>query len=185
MTPFTRSIAGVSRAVPLFTLLLAGASGCGMQAHNTLHASATLYDALGRQVGAMQFTDAGTEVVVAGEFHALSAGEHGIHFHTAGKCDAANGFASAGGHFNPSARKHGLENPAGPHAGDLPNLTIAQDGTGSLHTSTSRVTLAQAAGSLLDVDGTAVIVHEGPDDQRTDPAGNSGTRIACGVIHRS
>ena len=83
---------------------------------------------------------------------------------------------------NPAARKHGLDNPDGPHAGDLPNLTVAAGGAGDLDVVTNRVTLRPGPTSLLDADGSALVVHAGTDDQRTDPSGNSGARAACGVI---
>jgi len=146
-------------------------------------AVADLVDASGRPVGTLTLQDAsGGTVRIDGRLRGLPAGAHGIHFHAVGRCDATGAFASAGAHFNPAARKHGLESPEGPHAGDLPNLAIAADGTASFRTNTTRVTLGSDAASLLDADGSAVVVHAGQDDQRTDPSGNSGARIACGVV---
>jgi Cu-Zn family superoxide dismutase len=122
-------------------------------------------------------------MAVSGEFHGMDPGEHGIHFHSVGKCESQNGFASAGAHFNPANRKrHGLDNPAGPHPGDLPNLLLDSRGLGSYRATTTHVTLGASEGSLFDADGTAVVVHADKDDQRTDPAGNSGIRLACGVV---
>jgi Cu-Zn family superoxide dismutase len=100
-----------------------------------------------------------------------------------GKCEPPD-FASAAGHFNPEGKKHGLLSPQGPHAGDLPNLPVAADGTGQLNYVARGVTLGSGSGSLFDADGTAVVIHAGPDDHKTDPAGNSGARIACGVIQK-
>ena len=111
---------------------------------------------------------------------------HGIHFHGVGKCDAGTTpFASAGPHFNPDAKQHGLENANGPHAGDMPSVTVEANGSANVTLTTSRVTLGEGPRSLLDADGSAIVLHAAPDDQRTDPSGNSGARIACGVITRS
>jgi Cu-Zn family superoxide dismutase len=150
-------------------------------------AAAVLRDASGRTVGAVRLAQGrdgrvAIEVQVAG----LSVGLHGIHLHAVGACDASGAapFASAGGHVNPHGASHGLHNPRGAHAGDLPNLDVGADGTGRLSATTGRVTLAPAPASLLDDDGAAVVVHAGPDDQVSDPAGNSGARVACGVLQR-
>jgi Cu-Zn family superoxide dismutase len=94
-----------------------------------------------------------------------------------GQCEAPS-FESAGAHLNPAARQHGLENPAGAHAGDLPNLTVSAAGEGRVDLTTARTMMTE----LLDADGTAIVVHAAADDQRTDPSGNSGARIACGVV---
>jgi Cu-Zn family superoxide dismutase len=98
-----------------------------------------------------------------------------------GACDPPT-FTSAGGHFNPLGKQHGSLNPQGAHAGDLANLFVGTDGKGYLETSASQVTLGAGAASLLDANGSALIIHAAPDDFRTDPTGNSGARIACGVI---
>src|SRR3712207_105403 len=122
----------------------------------------------------------GPVVHVVGQFQNLPPGTHGLHVHTVGACTPD--FSAAGGHFNPMAKQHGLDNPAGPHAGDLPNLTIASDGTGSLNYTNPLLALTSGANSVYDADGSAIIIHATADDNRTDPAGNSGDRIACGVI---
>jgi Cu-Zn family superoxide dismutase len=108
------------------------------------------------------------------------AGDHGIHIHAVGKCEAP--FASAGGHFNPAGAKHGTQNPDGPHTGDLPNIQFYGNGSAIYQTTTDRVTLGAGPTSLFDADGSALVIHAGPDDYKTDPAGNSGDRIACGAI---
>jgi Cu-Zn family superoxide dismutase len=89
---------------------------------------------------------------------------------------------SAGAHFNPTAMKHGLENPDGPHAGDMPNMTLDDQGSGTYNTTTTMFTLGQGENSLLDADGSALVIHAAADDQVTDPSGNSGDRVVCGVI---
>ena len=147
------------------------------------HASATLVDAGGRAVGTVQLVERSAgRVVLTGALHDLPPGPHGIHLHAVGQCDGAASFASAGGHFNPGARKHGLDSPDGPHAGDLPIVSVAADGRAALNATTDRVTLGDGPSSLLDADGSALVLHAAADDQRTDPSGNSGARIACGVV---
>ena len=162
---------------------LVAIQGCRPNLVGGRRATADLLDTSGKQVGTLTLRDAaGGAVVIEGQLQGLGSGAHGIHFHAVGQCDAAGAFASAGAHFNPSSRKHGLESPEGPHAGDLPNLAIATDGRGNFRTNTTRVSLGTDAASLLDADGSAVVVHAAQDDQRTDPSGNSGARIACGVV---
>jgi superoxide dismutase, Cu-Zn family len=114
----------------------------------------------------------------------LPPGERGIHFHETGVCEGP-AFESAGSHFAPQGRQHGLDNPQGPHAGDLPNLPVREDGTVDTTFVTTLVSLDPGQpGSLLDGPGRALVIHADRDDQRTDPSGNSGDRIACGVVSR-
>ena len=177
---WTRSLAARAAAIALAAIAM---QACRPNLVGGRSAVAELRDTTGKSVGTLTLRDAaGGSVVVDGTLRGLPAGAHGIHFHAVGQCDAAGAFASAGAHFNPASRKHGLESADGPHAGDLPNLAIAADGSGSFRTNTVRVTLGTNANSLLDADGTAVVVHAAQDDQRTDPSGNSGARIACGVV---
>ncbi|GAC1650973.1 MAG: hypothetical protein NVS4B3_10630 [Gemmatimonadaceae bacterium] len=145
-------------------------------------AVAKLQDPSGRAVGAAQFYSgaAGTRIVVTASH--LSPGNHGMHVHGVGRCTPD--FAAAGPHFNPTQRKHGRDNPEGFHAGDLPNLTVGPDSAGTAVVTTSAVTLDSGPAGLFDADGSALIIHASADDNRTDPAGNSGARIACGVIER-
>ncbi len=124
-------------------------------------------------------TDGGVELQVEAE--SLEPGLHGIHIHETGQCDPPD-FKSAGGHFNPTDAMHGLENREGPHAGDLPNMEVGDDGTASYRTTTDRVMLDKGQTSLFDSDGSALVIHAEEDDQMTDPSGESGDRIACGVI---
>jgi len=146
---------------------------------------ATVRNAAGATLGVLLFEPTSAGVHITGTLTSLPAGEHGIHLHGVGKCDASD-FSTAGSHFNPGAAHHGLENPAGPHAGDLPNITVNPNGEVAVDLTTPRVMLgATPPTGIFDADGTAVVIHAGPDDQRTDPAGNSGARIACAVVARS
>ena len=103
-----------------------------------------------------------------------------MHFHQTAKCEAP--FTSAGGHFNPEAKKHGLENPEGPHAGDMSNFTVAADGTAKATIVNKHVTLGAGANSVYANGGTALMIHAKGDDMKTDPSGNAGDRIACGLV---
>ncbi len=148
-------------------------------------ATATIVDASGRVAGRATFTTLPSgavqiRVAVSGFDHG-PGGDHGIHIHAVGLCEGP-AFTSAGGHFNPETKKHGLASPEGPHAGDLTNIQFYPDGSAVYEAVTDRVTLGTGANSLFDGDGSAIVIHAGPDDGKTDPSGNSGARIACGVI---
>ncbi|MCC7106732.1 MAG: superoxide dismutase family protein, partial [Chloroflexi bacterium] len=142
---------------------------------------AQLKHANGDAIGTATFTQDANGVRLSLQFQDLQPGTHGIHIHTVGTCDASD-FSTAGGHFNPTSAQHGLDNPSGPHAGDLPNLEVPASGSGTYQAVDSRVSLGTGANSLFDADGSALVIHAGPDDNVADPAGNSGARIACGTI---
>jgi superoxide dismutase, Cu-Zn family len=144
--------------------------------------SATIINSKGETVGSAMLTQGPNGVTIAVEVSRLSPGKHGFHIHAIGKCDPPD-FQTAGGHFNPFGKKHGLKNPDGPHAGDLPNLEVGPDGKGKIEATVGGLTLGkEGLATLFGPNGTAVVIHAGPDDDTTDPAGNSGARITCGVI---
>ncbi len=139
-----------------------------------------LKDAQGKSVGEVLLWDQGTGVALQLKLHDLSPGVHAIHFHQVPKCEGPD-FKSAGGHFNPEKKKHGFDNPEGHHAGDMKNFTVDAKGKASARLEDADVTLKDGPHSLLS-NGAAIVVHAKGDDYKTDPAGNSGDRIACGVI---
>ena len=162
-------------AVVAWTASLAAASGATA-------ASARLIDGTGAEIGWAKFTeDAAGRLHVNVQVDGMTPGHHGIHLHAIGSC-ITPAFTSAGGHHNPLGAQHGLDNPLGAHAGDLPNLDVNIVGRGRLQATTDRATLSPGTLGLLDADGSAIIIHAAQDDQHTDPTGNSGARVACGVI---
>jgi Cu-Zn family superoxide dismutase len=139
-----------------------------------------LKDAQGKDIGNVVIWDQGSGVVLKLQLHDLTPGEHAIHFHQVPKCEAPD-FKSAGGHFNPEGKKHGFDSPDGHHAGDMKNFTVGADGKASGEVKDDEVTLKDGPHSLL-TNGGAIVVHAKADDYKTDPAGASGDRVACGVI---
>lgn len=131
--------------------------------------------------GTATLAQTGTATRVRVRVGGLAPGVYAVHLHSVGQCFGPD-FKSAGGHFNPTAHQHGMNNPAGPHMGDLPNIAVGADGTGGIDTTIAGLQIKGGAMPLQDTDGAAVVLHAGPDDYKTDPSGNSGARIACGAI---
>jgi len=171
-------------------LLLAACSGAPEGGNNVTankaaavnpSAVAILKDATGKDIGEAQFTEENGGISVAVSASGLTPGVHGTHIHMTGKCDGPD-FKSAGGHWNPTSHQHGFENPQGSHKGDLPNMTVAADGIGTVQFTIPGAAIQGGENALLDTDGAAIVIHAGPDDMKSDPAGNSGDRVACGII---
>jgi superoxide dismutase, Cu-Zn family len=146
-------------------------------------AHADIVNAQGQKIGSATISQADGGVRIDIQVSQLSPGTHGIHVHTVGNCEGP-AFTSAGAHLNPTSKKHGKDNPEGPHAGDLLNIQVQVSGVGKASLMDSNVTLGDGPNSLFHQGGTAIVIHEKADDYKTDPAGNSGARIACGVVER-
>jgi len=147
-------------------------------------ATARMLDAEGQSAGTVTFSETKAGLLhVFVEIAGAKPGAHGFHVHQTGKCDAADGFKSAGGHLA-GGRDHGVHVEGGPHAGDFPNVHAGQDGVIKAEFFTDRLTLSDGENGLMDQDGSAVVLHSGPDDYTSQPSGDSGDRIACGVVEQ-
>lgn len=180
--------AGIARRVVWIVVLTLSLSACRMPyipgvTSPPPAAGVTLKDSTGRVVGSAVFLQQEDGIRILLDLRGSTPGTRAVHIHEVGRCDQPS-FDSAGAHFNPKRTEHGTENPRGPHAGDLPNIIVDATGQGHLEVTNSLVSLDPGPTSLLDGKGTALVVHENPDDLRTDPAGNSGRRIACGILVR-
>jgi Cu-Zn family superoxide dismutase len=138
-------------------------------------------DADGKDVGTATISQSGKGIKISYNLKGLPPGEHAMHVHQTAKCEGPK-FTTAGGHFNPSGKKHGLENPEGHHAGDMKNFTVKADGTAKGTLMDSDITLGDGDHSIFAGGGTALVIHAKADDMKSDPAGNAGDRIACGTI---
>jgi superoxide dismutase, Cu-Zn family len=140
-----------------------------------------LSDAQGNSVGTAELSPSAKGVNIRLDLKNLTPGIHAIHVHSAAKCEGP-AFTTAGPHFNPDMKHHGLENPEGPHAGDIPNFTVGENGTAKATVVATGVTMGDDAHSVFSNGGTALVIHAKADDMKSDPAGNAGDRIACGLI---
>jgi Cu-Zn family superoxide dismutase len=159
-------------------LVIAG----GAPAEGGAGARATLRDAEGKTAGKATLEETAHGVLIHLDLTAVPPGTRAFHIHAVGKCEPP--FDSAGGHFNPGGKQHGIRNPEGMHAGDFPNLEVPESGMLKVTVLARDVTLGEGSHSLFDADGSALVIHAGPDDYSTDPAGNAGARIVCGVIEK-
>ncbi|MEO7362050.1 MAG: superoxide dismutase family protein [Gemmatimonadaceae bacterium] len=174
---------GTKEAAPAADSSGANSMGAGGATTMAGGPMAAITDAAGHELGSLMLTDGSGGITVSGTLRGLPPGEHGIHIHTTGACDAP-AFTTAGGHWNPTSKMHGSQNPAGAHLGDMMNITVGADSSVAVQLTTSGGSL-RAADMLMDADGAAVVVHAKGDDYTTDPSGNSGDRVACGVIKGS
>jgi superoxide dismutase, Cu-Zn family len=170
-----RKLNVVALAGILFLLIYTANAGAQNQAR------ADIKDAEGKSIGSGSLRETKDGAVMTVNVKGLPQGLHAVHVHSVGKCEGP-AFTSAGPHFNPMNKNHGLKNAAGPHAGDLPDMYVEKNGTGRYEVLIDSMTLGAGQTSVFDADGSTVIVHVTADDNVTDPAGNSGDRIACGVI---
>ena len=166
-------------AVSLAAIAVACAASFAAQAQT---AKAALKDAGGKDVGQVQFVQTPHGVLIKLSVKGVPPGEHAFHIHSVGKCEPP--FTSAGGHFNPGQKSHGMLSPNGPHAGDLPNLVVPASGKLDFELFVPGLTLNSGPTAVLDADGSAVVIHAKADDHQSQPAGDSGDRIACAVVAR-
>src|SRR5215510_8756 len=152
-------------------------------AHAQDQGHADIKNAEGKTIGTASVRNTKDGVLLTVTVRGLPEGLHAVHVHSVGKCEGP-AFTSAGPHFNPLNKQHGLENAAGPHAGDLPDMYVEKSGAGRYEVLVDRITLGPGEMSIFDADGSAIVIHVTADDNVTDPTGDSGDRIACGVIVR-
>jgi superoxide dismutase, Cu-Zn family len=174
----------VSHIVGAVAIACIATTETAASADKMLTAKATFLNTDGRQIGTATLKETSSGVLIRTELRGLPPGDHAFHVHQVGRCDAAGQFKSAGDHFALHDEKHGYEMTGGPHAGDMPNQHVGQDGILKADVFAPRITLGSGDGSILDQDGSALVIHAKADDYRSQPAGEAGDRVACAVIER-
>jgi superoxide dismutase, Cu-Zn family len=171
----------IQRMAVLSALLMSAVAVIALAQNSSAHAD--FVNAQGQKIGTARLTQTADGVKIDVRVSQLPPGTHAFHIHTVGKCEAPD-FKSAGGHFNPEGKQHGKDNPQGAHAGDMMNFEVGADGRARFSVVNTAVTLGDGANSLFHEGGTALVIHEKADDYKTDPTGNAGNRLACGVIEK-
>jgi len=174
----------VNRKIMVALVGLLSLGGYTTNAAAQSQARADIKNAEGKSVGSAGLRETQDGVLITVNVTGVPQGLHAVHIHAVGKCEGP-AFTSAGGHFNPLNKKHGLKSADGPHAGDLPDMYVNKDGVGRYEALMESITLGSGETSVFDADGSAIVIHASADDNMTDPSGNSGDRIACGVITRA
>ncbi len=171
----------------LFTVaLIAGVSAAAVaQANGRI--SVPIIAAGGERAGTLTVTDTPNGVLVSAQLDAgaVSAGEHAMHFHQTGDCSDTEKFEKAGGHYNPGEAEHGFVPEGGPHAGDMPNFVVVEGQETQVNAFNAMVRVSEGDAPLLDDDGSAFVIHAGPDDYTSQPSGKSGDRVACAELKGS
>ncbi len=182
---WSRKIAIAGTAVAISSLTACGLTGGGQKGPSPRGSTAyaELQTSSGQPAGRATITSTGDGIFISAQLRNLPQGMHAIHLHTVGRCDGP-GFESAGGHINQTDKTHGFLSASGEHDGDLPNINVRSDGTAVADLYTAKVIIEGGSTALLGGDGSAIVIHSGIDDYRSDPAGNSGPRIACGVVRK-
>lgn len=166
------------------SLSIACACAGAASAQDTDQASARFIDTANKEIGTATLAETPNGVLIEAELSGLPPGEHAFHIHKVGSCDPETEFKSAGGHYAPRSNKHGYAVGGGPHAGDMPNQFVGKGGTLHAEAFNSNVTLKSGPATLFDQDGSALVIHAGTDDYRSQPSGDAGSRLACAVINK-
>jgi len=169
------------KSAALWAMALVATIGVAARAGAQEVAEGKFKNSQDKDVGTVHIEHMPSATLLMLDLHDMPPGVHGIHIHSVAKCDPP-GFETAGPHFNPTGSQHGMKNPKGPHAGDLPNITIPASGKLQTTIMVAATMQGDGSGGMIDGDGASLVIHASPDDYMTDPAGNSGARIACAKL---